>query len=150
MASDAAINNSAVPSRSGIAHGLREVILKMESMDVITIAAINGSTMGGGLEFALGCDFRLQRDGEKYRLVLPETGVGILPGGGGTQRLARLLGTARALDLILLGQVYDPQRAFDLGIVSRLLPNENFMPWGEVVGRNALKLNAMFRSFSKD
>ena len=106
--------------------GLRGVMLRLEAMDAITIAAINGSTMGGGLELALGCDFRLQRAGD-YRLGLPETGVGILPGGGGTQRLARLLGVARALDLILHGEVYGPQRALELGVVNRVLPHENFI-----------------------
>ena len=106
--------------------GLRGVILRLEAMDVVTIAAINGSTMGGGLELALGCDFRLLRDGD-YRLGLPETGVGILPGGGGTQRLARLLGVARALDLILHGEVFGPERALELGVVSRVLPHDDFM-----------------------
>ncbi len=100
-------------------------MLRLEGLDAITVAAINGSTMGGGLELALGCDFRLQRNGP-YRLGLPETGVGILPGGGGTQRLARLLGTARALDLILLGQTFSPSEALDYGIVSRLYPNTTF------------------------
>jgi enoyl-CoA hydratase/carnithine racemase len=127
-ASDTAIDqtagSAAEPSR-GPSHGLREVIVKMESMDLMTIAAINGSTMGGGLEFALGCDFRLQRQG-RFRLGLPEIGVGILPGGGGTQRLARMLGTAKALDLILLGQTYSPDEAFEMGIVSRLMSNEHF------------------------
>lgn len=125
LASDATTSEG--PNKTQrLAAGLREVILKMEFMDAITIAAINGSTMGGGLEFALGCDFRLQRRG-KFRLGLPETGVGILPGGGGTQRLTRMLGTAKALDLILFGQTYSPQEAFDMGVVSRLLSNENFM-----------------------
>ncbi len=106
--------------------GLREVILKIESLNAITIAAINGSTMGGGLEFALGCDFRLQRQGEYY-IGLPETNVGILPGGGGTQRLARLIGMAKTLDLILLGQIYGPDQALELGVVSRVFSQDNFM-----------------------
>lgn len=103
--------------------GLRGAMWLLESMNAITIAAINGMAMGGGLELALACDFRLLRSGE-YRLGLPETGVGILPGGGGTQRLARLIGMGKALDLILHGQVFDPNEALRLGIVSRLLPNE--------------------------
>ena len=121
--------NEAAPDRphpGGADRGLRGVMLRLEAMDAVTIAAINGSTMGGGLELALGCDFRLQRAGD-YRLGLPETGVGILPGGGGTQRLARLLGVARALDLILHGEVFNPERALELGVVSRVLPHDNFM-----------------------
>ena len=102
--------------------GLRGAMLKLESMDAITIAAINGMAMGGGLELALSCDFRLARDGE-FAIGLPETGVGILPGGG-TQRLARLIGTAHALDLILHGRVMTPNQALQFGIVHRVFPND--------------------------
>ncbi|HIG39037.1 MAG TPA: enoyl-CoA hydratase/isomerase family protein [Gammaproteobacteria bacterium] len=125
VAASDTVRSGAASAQKEKIFGLRDVILKMESMDAITVAAINGSTMGGGLEFALGCDFRLQKAGE-YLLGLPETGVGILPGGGGTQRLARLLGTAKALDLILLGQVYGPEKALDLGVVSRVFPASTF------------------------
>ena len=103
--------------------GLRGVMDLLESMDAVTIAAINGMATGGGLELALACDFRLARSGD-FRLGLPETGVGILPGGGGTQRFARLLGVAKALDLILHGTVFTPDTAHELGIVSRVLPND--------------------------
>ncbi len=103
--------------------GLRGAMDLLEAMDAITIAAINGMAMGGGLELALACDFRLARSGD-FRLGLPETGVGILPGGGGTQRFARLLGVAKALDLILHGTVFTPDTAHELGIVSRVLPND--------------------------
>ena len=99
--------------------GLRGVMDLLESMDAVTIAAINGMAMGGGLELALACDFRLARAGD-FRLGLPETGVGILPGGGGTQRFARLLGVAKALDLILHGTTFSPTEALALGIVSRV------------------------------
>ena len=103
--------------------GLRGAMLKLESMDAITIAAINGMAMGGGLELALACDFRLAREGE-FSIGLPETGVGILPGGGGTQRLARMLGAAKALDLILHGSLMKPGEALAQGIVSRVFPND--------------------------
>lgn len=103
--------------------GLRGAMDLLENMDAITIAAINGMAMGGGLELALACDFRLARSGD-FRLGLPETGVGILPGGGGTQRFARLLGVAKALDLILHGTVFPPETAYELGIVSRVLSSD--------------------------
>ena len=103
--------------------GLRGAMDLLEAMDAITIAAINGMAMGGGLELALACDFRLARSGD-FRLGLPETGVGILPGGGGTQRFARLLGVAKALDLILHGTVFTPDTAHEMGVVSRVLPND--------------------------
>lgn len=110
-------------SRVRRARGLRGAMDLLESMDAVTIAAINGMAMGGGLELALACDFRLARSGD-FRLGLPETGVGILPGGGGTQRFARLLGVAKALDLILHGTVFPPETAQELGIVSRVLPHD--------------------------
>jgi enoyl-CoA hydratase len=94
-------------------------------MDAITIAAINGNAAGGGCEITLACDFRLMMDGE-YRYGLPETSVGIIPGAGGTQRLARLLGTAKALDLILHAKTMPPTTALQLGLVHRLYPEESF------------------------
>lgn len=103
--------------------GLRGVMDLLGETDAVTIAAINGSAMGGGLELALACDFRLARAGD-FRIGLPETGVGILPGGGGTQRFARLLGVAKALDLILHGTVFTPEHALELGVVSRVLSPE--------------------------
>jgi enoyl-CoA hydratase len=106
-------------------HAMHRLILSLERARFVTVAAINGSTAGGGLEFALGCDFRLAMDGP-YRLGLPETNVGIIPGAGGTQRFARLLGTARALDLILHGETVAPQRALELGIVHRVYAAEAF------------------------
>ena len=114
-----AVTNQPVRRR----HGLAGAMKLLEEMDAITIAAINGMAMGGGLELALACDFRLARAGE-FNLGLPETGVGILPGGGGTQRLARLIGVGKALDLILHGQIMRPEIALELNIVSRVLSNE--------------------------
>ena len=115
--------------------GLRGAMLNLESMDAVTIAAINGMAMGGGLELALACDFRLARDGD-FSIGLPETGVGILPGGGGTQRFARMLGAARALDLILHGTLMKPDEALQMGIVSRVFPN-NLEQYREEVSRFA-------------
>lgn len=113
----------AKPSQPTRRRGLAGAMRLLEEMDAITIAAINGMAMGGGLELALACDFRLARAGD-FKLGLPETGVGILPGGGGTQRLARLIGMGKALDMILHGQLVSPAEALDLGIVSRVLAND--------------------------
>lgn len=108
--------------QSRVRGGLREAMTLLESMTQMTIAAMNGMAHGGGLELALACDFRLVREGE-FTFGLPETGVGILPGGGGTQRLARIVGVAKALDLILHGSTFGTKEALELGIVSRVLPN---------------------------
>jgi enoyl-CoA hydratase len=110
----------------GIAlHAFHQLILRLESLPLLTVAAMNGDAAGGGLELALGCDFRLLADG-RYRVGLPETSVGIIPGAGGTQRLARLLGTARAMDLILHAKLLVPAEALQLGVVHRLLPEDRF------------------------
>jgi enoyl-CoA hydratase len=106
-------------------HGFHRLLLRMQAAPFVTVAAINGNAAGGGLEFALGCDFRLAMDGD-FRLGLPETSVGIIPGAGGTQRFVRLLGTARALDLILHARVMAPAEALDVGIVHRVFPAYSF------------------------
>jgi enoyl-CoA hydratase len=106
-------------------HAFHRFILSLQRAPFVTIAAINGNAAGGGFEFALGCDFRLAKGGE-YRLGLPETGVGIIPGAGGTQRYARLLGTAKALDLVLHGQTLTPSEALELGLVHRVFAPASF------------------------
>ncbi|MEO6397636.1 MAG: enoyl-CoA hydratase/isomerase family protein [Tepidiformaceae bacterium] len=106
-------------------HAFHKVILSLQEAPFITVAAVNGNAAGGGFEFALGCDFRLAREGA-YRLGLPETGVGIIPGAGGTQRYARLLGTAGALDLILHAQTLTPTEALALGLVHRVYDQASF------------------------
>ena len=116
--------STGTPKTPSKPRGLRGVLATLESVDQVTIAAINGMAMGGGLEIALACDFRLAREGDDFRLGLPETGVGILPGGGGTQRFARLLGVAKALDLILHGTTFTPTEALSLGVVSRLFAQD--------------------------
>jgi len=106
-------------------HPLHTLILRLEALPLVTVAAIDGLAMGGGLELALGCDFRLVREGRAL-LGLPETSVGIIPGAGGTQRLALLLGVAKALDLILHGALLSPRDALAAGIVHRVYEAERF------------------------
>jgi enoyl-CoA hydratase/carnithine racemase len=88
----------------------------------VTIAAINGVAMGGGLELALGCDIRIVQDG-RYPIGLPELNVGILPGAGGTQRMAQLLGPGRALYNLLIGRLYSPAEAQQAGLVDECVPD---------------------------
>lgn len=93
----------------------------IETLDEIckpTLAAIHGICMGGGLELALACDLRLAARGAVF--ALPETSLGLLPGGGGTQRLPRLIGLGRALDLLLTGERIDAEEAWRIGLVTRL------------------------------
>lgn len=85
------------------------------------IAQIGGNALGGGLEMALACDLRFGAEGQYY-IGLPEATLGLLPGNGGTQRLPRLIGFAKALDLMATGRRLSPQEAFALGILDRLFP----------------------------
>ena len=99
----------------GLGH---EVTLLLEVMPKPTIAAINGFALGGGCELALGCDIRYASS--KARLGQPEIDLGIVPGWGGTQRLARVCGTAVAKDIIFTGRVIDAEEALRFGLVSEI------------------------------
>ena len=106
-------------------HAFHTMLLRLRDLDAIVVAGINGNTAGGGCEFSLGCDLRIMAEGN-FLIGLPETSVGILPGGGGTQRLSRLIGSSRALDLILHAQLVSPKEAFDLGIINKLVSEASF------------------------
>ncbi len=89
------------------------------------IAALNGHAMGGGLELALACHFRVMADNPRIKVGLTELNLGIIPGWGGTQRLPRLVGRAKALEMILFSQTLTPREALDCNLVDRLsLPDQ--------------------------
>ena len=95
---------------------------RMEMSPLILVAAINGLCFGGGFEFAMACDFRIAA--ESARIGLPEVKVGLIPGGGGTQRLPRLVGTGKAMQMILSGKLYPAAKALDQGLVHHCVPDE--------------------------
>ena len=107
-----------------------ETLNRLEQTPKLTIAALNGHTVGGGLEIAMACDIRLaKKDGGK--IGLPEVGLGVLPGTGGTQRLPRLIGKARALEMMVLGRNMPFEEAQELGLVNEIFPAESF--WEDVL-----------------
>ena len=101
----------------------QQLFTDIESLRVPVIAMINGFCLGGGLELAMCCDIRIAYDNAKFGQ--PEINVGILPGGGGTQRLPRLIGWGRAKELIYTGRIVDASEAERLGIVDRVVPQDD-------------------------
>ena len=98
----------------------QQVTSRLENMSIPTVAAINGHALGGGLELALACDFRVAS--ELAVLGQPEVKLGIIPGAGGTQRLTRLVGYGRALEMIVTGQSIPADEALRIGLVNRVCP----------------------------
>jgi enoyl-CoA hydratase/carnithine racemase len=104
---------------------LRGVLRAIEAAPQPFIAALNGAALGGGLELALACDLRIASDAAQ--LGLPEVGLGIIPGAGGTQRLPRLVGVARAKDLVLSGRRIGAAEALAMGLVTQLAPPQRLL-----------------------
>ena len=103
----------------------QDVFRRFETSPKPTIAAVNGFALGGGCELAMSCHIRLASDAAKFGQ--PEVKLGLLPGYGGTQRLPRLVGKGRALQLLLTGETIDAQEAFRIGLVNRVLPAAELM-----------------------
>lgn len=99
---------------------------RIEQLPKPTVAAIGGHALGGGCEFTLACDFRLMIDDDRSLIGLPEVSLGIFPGAGGTQRLPRIVGEARALDIILHGRRLKAAEAMAAGLVNEALPADGF------------------------
>jgi len=106
---------------------------RLRRLPVVTIAAINGWCLGGGLELALACDIRIASTNARFGL--PEISLGIMPGGGGTARLTRIVGPALARSLCLSGEIIDADRAFNMGLVSAVVPPSELAAEAQALGR---------------
>lgn len=103
-----------------------ETLLRLEHTPKLVIAAINGHCVGGGLEIAMSCDLRIARK-DAGKIGLPEVNLGVLPGTGGTQRLSRLVGKSKAIELMVTGNTFSFEEAKDMGIINDIFEREGFM-----------------------
>jgi enoyl-CoA hydratase/carnithine racemase len=109
----------------------QEVLDLIENLGKPVIAAVNGVALGGGCETALACTMRIAVEGATFGQ--PEVKLGLLPGGGGTQRLPRLVGKGRALQLILSGETINAQEAYRIGLINEVVPAGNLIPRAEAI-----------------
>jgi 3-hydroxyacyl-CoA dehydrogenase/enoyl-CoA hydratase/3-hydroxybutyryl-CoA epimerase len=110
-----------VTDAESLSRGGQALLERLESLRVPVVAAIHGACLGGGLETALACHYRIASDHPKTVLALPEVQLGIIPGAGGTQRLPKIVGLQRALDMILTGRNIRAKKAYQMGLVDELV-----------------------------
>jgi len=123
----------------GRAMGLlaREAFGRLENMPQVTIAAVNGFALGGGCEISMACDIRVAAENAKF--AQPECGLGILPGFGGTQRLARLVGMGRAKEMIFTCDMIDAQDAYRIGLANHVVPQEELLDYCKAMAGRIMK-----------
>ena len=117
----------------------RELWTRIDRFSKPVIAAINGHVLAGGMELALSCQFRIMVDNPKMNVGLTELNVGIIPGWGGTQRLPRIVGKAKALDMILFSKRVTPQEALECGLVNQLSTADTLMEDALEFGKTLVK-----------
>ncbi len=121
---------------------------RIENLNTITFAAINGPAIGGGCELALACDYRMAAEG--VRMGQPEIAVGLIPGWGGTRRLARLVGLRSARDLILTGRLVTSEEALQMGLVDQVVSAEELLGAAETHVRNLLAKSPLILQYAKE
>ena len=121
---------------TGLASELQRLYDDVEAFEKPTIAAVNGYALGGGCELAMACDIRIAAGNAKFGL--PETALSVLPGAGGTQRLARLVGVGRAIEMILTGRVVEAAEAREIGLVTSVVDRDELMATAREVAEQVL------------
>jgi len=115
------------------AHNLFRLAERVEKLPKPVIAAVNGFSLGGGNEIALGCDIIIAS--ERAKFGQPELNIGIIPGGGATQRLPRMIGVCRAKELIFTSDIITAEEAFNLGMINRVVPEDQLMPTAKEIAK---------------
>ncbi|MDO7172236.1 enoyl-CoA hydratase/isomerase family protein [Mariniflexile sp. AS56] len=124
--------NFSVTEGANLAAKGQEILFDfVENLSKPVIAAVNGFALGGGLELAMACHFRVASDNAK--MGLPEVSLGVIPGYGGTQRLPQLIGKGRAMELIMTASMIDANQALNYGLVNHVVPQENLLPLCEKI-----------------
>jgi enoyl-CoA hydratase len=124
-----------------------QLMSAIERHEAVSIAAVNGYALGGGCELALACDLRIAADTAVFGL--PETGLGIIPGAGGTQRLARIVGLGRAKEMILTGARWDALQAKQAGLVSEVVPRRDLLDAARRTARRILERGPLATRLAK-
>ena len=125
----------------------KEAFLKLETMPQVTIAAVNGFALGGGCEISMACDIRIASDNATF--AQPETGLGIIPGFGGTQRLARLVGIGRAKEMIFTCDSVDAAEAYRIGLVNKVVAPEELMNTAKAMAKKIISKGSYAVSVAK-
>ena len=120
----------------------------LASLERVAIAAIDGDALGEGLELALACDIRIAT--ERARFCLPHTAYGLIPGGGGTQRLPRLVGKGKALEMVLTAEPFDAQEAFRIGLVSKVVSPEELLQEAEEWAKRIITCGPIALRYAKE
>jgi len=125
-----------------------KVAAAIAAIEKPVIAAVNGDALGPGLELALSCDIRLASDRAKFGF--PEVAEGFIPAGGGTQRLPRIVGRGKALEMILTAEIINAKEAFEIGLVSKILPPKELMPEAEALAKTIAAKGPIALRFIKE
>lgn len=128
-------------------NGMQEVYDKIESFEKPTIAMVNGFALGGGCELAMSCDIRIASKNAKFGL--PELNLSIIPGAGGTQRLARLIGKGKAMEWILSGKIVSPEEAYQFGLISEIAEPEELLSKTEEWAKSLLSKGPLAARLAK-